>query len=156
MSDSSLTQARLKEVMHYNRTTGVFTRLDSNRRIRVGGLDYVRIRIGERRFLAHRLAWLYVTGVWPDVLVDHKNGVRSDNRWRNLRAATHAENQQNQTRPRQANSLIGAHWNLAKQKFSSAIRIDGRLRHLGYFPTASAAHKAYVQAKRAHHTFNTL
>ena len=94
-----LTQKRLKELLHYDPETGVFTWLYGCYRGKVaGGLDqegYRTIRISKKEYRAHRLAFLYVEGYLPEYQVDHKNGNRDDNRWSNLRHVTQACNNQN-------------------------------------------------------------
>ena len=163
MRQETLTQARLKELVHYDPETGVFT----SRVFRggnpagkvLGSLSsrgYMRFNIEYRYYSAHRLAWFYVHGEWPEE-VDHKNGVKHDNRIANLRPATSLLNKQNKRRAQGANPLLGASWNKRKQKWKAAIRIgDNRRLFLGYFDTAEAAHEAYVQAKRIHHPFCTI
>lgn len=167
MSDSILTQARLKEVLHYNRTTGVFTyRAASGRgqpRGRVGQVagrqnpdGYVRVSVDGVRHLAHRLVWLYVHGRWPELMVDHINGCKSDNRKKNLREANHSQNGQNVHCAKAGAPLPGAYWRPRRSRWETQLRINGVHRHLGYFDTAEKAHAAYVAAKRTHHPFNTL
>lgn len=56
---------------------------------------YIRMYALGRRFYAHRLAWFYVTGRWPNEEIDHINGVRSDNRIKNLRCVSRKENCEN-------------------------------------------------------------
>lgn len=97
-----ITQSRLKEVLLYNPTDGVFVWLESRGRVSKGSIagakhkeGYIRIRIDGVEYLAHRLAWLYMKGVLPDCLIDHKNGVRDDNRWCNIRVATEQQNMHN-------------------------------------------------------------
>lgn len=68
----------------------------------IGGYITIRIAIGGRRwsFKAHRLAWLIMTGAWPEAEIDHRNGRRHDNRWKNLRPATRLQNCHNRGRNR--------------------------------------------------------
>src|SRR5690348_8900862 len=99
----SLSQAHLKELLRYDPETGKFFWLvRARRRSRIGdeagsdhGQGYIEIGIEGRRYLAHRLAWFYMTGEWPPEMVDHKDLCRSNNRWANLRLATHGQNVQN-------------------------------------------------------------
>lgn len=100
----SLTQLRLKELLHYDPVTGHFTWIVANSNRAPAGTPagrtgnshgYCPIGIDGKRYRAHRLAWLYMTGEWPPEHIDHINGVRSDNRWHNLRAATLKENNRN-------------------------------------------------------------
>jgi len=103
-----ITQERLKELFDYNPETGLFTRLKlsskyTNKRFGVGTVanyignkGYVLIRLGDSQYLAHRMAFLYMTGSMPDES-DHINRQRNDNRWSNLRAVDRAENMKNKT-----------------------------------------------------------
>ena len=102
--NSTLTQARLKELLRYDPETGIFTRIKSiSPTARIGDIagcidkstGYLRIRIDYVLYYSHRLAFLYVEGVWPDVHVDHISGIRDDNRWENLRHADDALNSKN-------------------------------------------------------------
>lgn len=167
MSNSSLTQARLKEVLQYDPGTGEFTYTAAlgrgQPRKRVGQPagkknqgGYVRIAIDGTRYLAHRLAWLYMRGVWPVLLVDHIDGDKANNQWGNLREANHSQNGQNVHRAKGGAPLPGAYWRPRRSRWEAQLRISGVHRHLGYFDTAEAAHAAYVSAKRVHHAFNTL
>lgn len=108
------------------------------------------IGIDGKRYLAHRLAWFYVTGYWPE-LIDHVDGNRSNNAWSNLREANKLINQQNRHNESSFNEtgLLGAF--RVGGRFKSSIRYGGKSHHLGYFDTAEQAHAAYVSAKREHH-----
>lgn len=101
-----INQKRLKEVLDYDPATGVFTwRVELNARGKVGdpagcnSWGYRVIRIDGRLYGAHRLVWLYVHGRWPDAMIDHVNGDRSDNRIENLREANSVQNAHNAKRP---------------------------------------------------------
>ena len=97
-----ITQARLKELLHYNPETGVFTNL-KKRGVRgsigdvVGGVHYgyYRIRIDSVNYNSHKLAWLYVYGEFPSSNIDHINRIKTDNRLCNLRLATKQQNNWN-------------------------------------------------------------
>lgn len=151
----SLTPERLREVLSYNPDTGIFVwRRKLNRSMRVGsragGLKpggYRRIVIDKVGYAEHRLALLYVTGAWPAEQVDHRRGVRDDNRFAELRPASHGENMRN--RKRQANNTSGfrgvcrySHTN----RWRANIRLNGTRRFLGSFATPEAASQAYEAA----------
>jgi hypothetical protein len=166
MAAAILTQARLKEVLSYNPATGIFIWLASrSRRVKNGAVagctrkdGYVLVYVDGKLHYAHRLAWLYVTGAWPTVLIDHRDLDPSNNAWSNLREATYGENFQNK-RKAQANStsgLIGAHWAANDNKWFSRITVDGKTTALGRFDTPEEAHAAYVAAKRKLHPFGNL
>lgn len=163
MVRTDLTAARLREVLHYDKTTGRFTWLVHRHGLRVGteagcinNNGYWLITVDGVKYRAHRLAWLYVTGKWPDGEIDHKNTKRADNRWRNLRPATFEHNQQNRRRAMKRNitGLLGV--SERGCKFTANIHVAGRDIYLGTFDTAEAAHAAYVVAKRQHHPGCTL
>lgn len=97
-----LTQTRLKELLTYDPVTGYFTRNINIQGFyageRAGGITskgYIAIGIDRKIYLAHRLAFLYMTGEWPKELVDHKDGIKINNEWANLREATNQENKRN-------------------------------------------------------------
>lgn len=158
-----LTQSRLKELLHYDPETGVFTwRVNKGGPAKAGGLagsrnrgGYRIIGIDYRLYQAHRLAWLYIHGEWPKHEIDHINGVRDDNRIDNLRGATHAENHQNRKKStRNTSGFLGVSWYPATKKWRSRIRTNRKLKSLGLFDTPESAHAAYLSAKAALHTFN--
>lgn len=168
MAKADLTAQRLRELLHYDPETGVFTwAADSGRwgRIKAGtaagcinSLGYVVIMIDRRLYYAHRLAWLWARGVWPAELIDHINGVRHDNFLGNLRDASHSLNRQNQRQAQSHNKagFLGVSWHKQTKKYCAGIWINGKKRHLGLFATAELAHAAYVSAKRLIHPGNTL
>jgi hypothetical protein len=123
---------------------------------RLNSQGYTEISISSRKYQAHRLAWLYMTGAWPEHTIDHINGVRSDNRIQNLRDVTRAVNLQNQRRAAVTNKagLLGVRE--FKNRWRAQITVNGTQRDLGYFDTAQLAHDAYLQAKRQLHEGCTI
>jgi hypothetical protein len=108
---------------------------------------YVRIEIYKRTYKAHRLAWAYMTGSWPDGEIDHINGIPNDNRWVNLRAATIGQNQRNRGKPRSNTSgYKGVSFDKSTQKWRATIGVDGRHHYLGLFATAEEAAIMYQTA----------
>lgn len=117
---------------------------------------YLIVSIGGAKYPAHRIIWLMMTLKWPKGEIDHKDGVRDNNRWDNLRDVTTAVNQQNQhtAQAGSASQLLGVYPNPGSKKnpWKALIKpIDGKLLHLGSFPTPEAAHAAYLEAKRELH-----
>ena len=151
-----LTQAHLKSLLRYNARTGHFVWLVNGRNRhqragkRAGCLDLqgrVKIGIEGKRYLASRLAFLYMTGRWPPVIAEHRNRDTSDNRWENLRPATSSENLHNTKTKRsglKGVSPVGA-------RFKAGIRVNYERKHLGYFDSETAAHAAYMAAARKYY-----
>lgn len=159
-----LTQEVLKQQLSYDETTGVFRRLVTNtNHVKAGDVagtkkdsGYVTIMVCGRIYQAHRLAWLYVHGVWPTKVIDHINGVRDDNRICNLRDVSSRVNAQNVRRStvKSVTGMLGAH--PYQGKFVSSITANGVNHYLGYFNTAIEAHEAYLAAKRRLHEGCTI
>lgn len=160
----SLTAARLRELLSYDPTTGLFKwRVNRRGGCKAGsvagvndGRGYIKTTIDGRPCRAHRLAWLYVYGEWPAHQIDHINGVRSDNRLANLREATNAQNLQNQRKANSKNKcgLLGV--GPFGDKWRAQISYYGTTKHLGLFETPELAHAVYLEAKAAMHPFQTL
>ena len=142
LSDSTLTQEKIKEVLHYDLDTGVFVWLKrTSVRIMIGDTagcvsknGYYQIKALNIVSYAHRLAFLYMTGEWPKDQVDHINHIKTDNRWCNLRASTDKENRKNM--PRQKNNTSGVNgvgWDSSRKKWISCIKINSKAIHLGRF-----------------------
>jgi hypothetical protein len=162
MAESSLTQTRVRELFEYDATTGVVTRrITVGRRGPAGAVvgcltakGYLSVRIDGRFFLLHRVIFLYVHGRMPAAQIDHRNGIKTDNRLTNLREATEPENSQNVKAHRDSSSgLLGVSWRESSRKWRASIGINGTHKHLGYFDSKADAHRAYVEAKRELHRF---
>lgn len=152
------TQTRLKELFDYDPETGAFTRLKCKRSDRVGQVaghinkkGYVVISVDNRLHYAHRLAWVYIHGMWPTDQIDHRDTNKANNRLDNLREANDSTNQQNRRTAKRntASGLLGAYQSRAG--WSSRIRVDGKTTYLGTFTSAELAHQAYLAAKRQLH-----
>lgn len=160
-----ITQEILKEFFTYNENTGLFTRIKprgSNGLMGsiAGTLDkstgYWKIKINDKSYRAHRLAWLYIYGYMPKNLIDHINGNVLDNRINNLREATRTQNIQN-VKCAQKDNKLGFLGVLEKDgKFVARITTNRKVKHLGTFKTPELAHEAYIQAKRQYHEFCTI
>jgi len=154
-----LTAIRLRELLHYNERTGVFTRAVAVKGHSAGttagtlnSRGYLLLRVDYVQYRAHRLAWLYVTGEWPSFEIDHRNGVRNDNRWVNLRDATRTQNARNQRIAHITNKSTGVLGvSFERGKWHARIRTDNGRKRLGSFDTVAAADAAYKKAKRRYH-----
>lgn len=145
-----ITQALLKELLHYDSETGIFTwkncpKHDRNG-MRAGSRrhnGYISIMVEQHAVMAHRLAFLYMTGSMPPNHVDHINLDKADNRWENLRLATKSENGAN-SRQRCKSGLKGAYYNAKCNCWYSKI---GK-KYLGAFKTPEEANAAFLLAAR--------
>jgi hypothetical protein len=155
---SMITQAELKEILHYDPETGVFRwrHARKNNQIKPWGVagsryskDYSRIEINNKAYKAHRLAWLYMTGCWPENDIDHIDGDILNNSWSNLRPATKKQNAENRKLPSNNTSgFKGVGWNSHSQKWYAQINHNNKKIHLGRFADAEEAAKV-IASKRA-------
>lgn len=162
----SLTQDRLKELPSYDPDTGAFTWLDrtatdfkreKDRKLwatrfagkKAGfedgrkGRKYVRLYLDGKTYMAHVIAWLYMTGQFPDKQIDHRNNKPWDNAWLNLREANQSQNMAN--RQAYKNNPLGLKgvYSMGNGRYRACIRVNGRRKHLGCFSTADEAQDAY-------------
>ena len=152
-------QKDLCEVLTYFPLTGEFIwaqRPKNANRINIGGVaghqsntGYTQIRLYKYLYYAHRLAFLYMTGVFPLEQVDHINGDPSDTRWSNLRLATPTENQRNTAISKNNTSgVLGVCWDKRKSAWLVRIRDSNKEKFIGYFKEladAAIARKAAEQ-----------
>lgn len=158
---NNLSHARLTELLSYDAESGLFTRIVSRPGPKghagaVAGCDngqgYIRIYVDGAPFKAHRLAWFYVHGVWPDCEIDHVNGNRADNRIANLRDVTRSQNKRNSCIYRNNRSgLKGASYSRRQRKWAAQIQVGHEKIGLGYFNSREEAHEAYCEAARRLH-----
>jgi hypothetical protein len=155
------TQKLLLELFIYDAKTGIFTHRKSRRGRSVipgkeagtkHGGGYQCISVNSTKYLAHRLAWLYMTGEWPKNHIDHINGVRNDNRFKNLRSATHSDNMRNTgKKPFNTSGYKGVGFHKQTKKWRAYITTGQKLKHLGLFESAEQAHEAYKSAAKELH-----
>lgn len=151
-----ITQAELLDYFTYNPDTGIFIRRKAAKKGKskagdfcgyVENTGYSAFNACGRKYLAHRLAWLYVYGEFPEGMIDHINGNKTDNRIHNLRVVTNGENQQNIHRPSANNKsgLLGVSRN--KKRWKAEIRANNMREHIGTFDSPEQAHAAYMERK---------
>lgn len=156
-----VTSSRLKELLHYDLQTGVFTwKVKRNQNTtpgsRAGTLHPNKRRsiwIDGIQYYEHRLAWLYVYGKFPDLDVDHIDRDPEHNWISNLRDVTESVNLQNQrlTSRKNSSGLLGVTWYPNRGMWVAVIKANGKSKTLGYYQTKEDAFQAYLSAKRFHH-----
>lgn len=152
-----ITQELLKKHLKYCPATGDFTWiLPRSNTIKAGDkagclmtIGYISIHFF-KSYYAHRLAHLYMTGSWPEKHIDHKNRIRSDNKWKNIRPSNCTQNGANKVKKSGCKSIYKGvmvnptypdHWR-------AKIKINKKSKHLGYFKKEKDAALAYDAAAR--------
>lgn len=157
---ADLTADRLREFLSYSPESGCFiwlVRRSSNACAgsfagSINAKGYVQIRCDGLNYLAHRLAWLYMTGEMPTMEVDHINGVKADNRWANLRLASRSENQHNKGSYRNnSTGFKGVYRDREGCGFRAEISVNRTRMRLGIFKTPVEAYQAYCKAAEKLH-----
>lgn len=150
----------LREYLHYDPDTGVFTWFKKSGKKPVVGavagtqdaFGYWRIRLFGVSYLSHRLAWLYMTGEWPAAEIDHIDGCPANNSWSNLRPATSQQNKQNRRRRVGASGFRGVTWLEPNKKWRASITHNRQHIYIGLFKTAEEAYAAYCKRASELHT----
>lgn len=160
-----ITIDRLKELVSYDPTTGVFTWLKPTAfKHKVGDIagwttdrGYIAIQLAGRSYLAHRLAWYYMTGTWPTKEIDHEDRNTSNNAYSNLREAEDFEQGQNKKKySSNTSGVTGVCWDKRRSKWTAYIAVDNKRIHLGSFVEMQDAINARAKAKLQLHTFNPV
>ena len=139
----------LAEAFDYDPESGLLVWRRGWRRSRIAGcvngegavVITLRWKGARYQLLAHRVIWAMMTGRWPALVVDHRNGVPSDNRWKNLREANYSESAHNIALSEFAGTAaIGRKW-------QARICVNRKYIYLGLFETREQAHAAYLEAR---------
>ena len=142
MANQTLTQKRLKEVLDYNPDTGTWLWRVTRGRAKAGNVAgsvayvqrYRRILVDSKLYLSGRLAFLYMTGAFPEFYCDHINHVRDDDRWDNLREVNAVENNKNTSmRSDNTSGRCGVTWHKRDRKWQATIKINRKTIYLGQF-----------------------
>ena len=154
---NNIEQSELLKRLSYDWLTGIFVwKKPAGTKTKIGDIagtmssttGYVQIQIDGQLYRAHRLAFLYMRGYMPSEEVDHKNHVRHDNRWLNLRDVTHRENHLNESLSKNNTSgKTGVSWNKQGKNWRASIWIDGKCKNLGHFNDLNEAINAREKAE---------
>lgn len=151
---------RLRELFSYCPESGTFARRKSGKCVGYKKNNgYIAFTVDSTKYFSHRLAWLYVHGVWPSADIDHIDGDRSNNKIANLRDVTRSTNLQNMRAAKSNNKstgLLGSYLIKQTGRYTSRIQVNKADVYLGVFDTAEDAHIAYMQAKKRFHIGSTL
>lgn len=155
----NLTQLYLKECLTYHKDSGLFiwnarpyshfkyawdcdnwNARYSKKEAGTVSEKYLIISIKNARYKAHRLAFLYVEGFFPENNVDHVDGDELNNRWNNLREASSRCNAQNRKLAKNNTSgVTGVTFNKKANRWAAQIVVAGKPKSLGYYPSFDAA-----------------
>jgi len=155
--NNKLTYEELHRQLMYNPWNGLFYRkIKSNRNVRIGDIagytnpdGYVYISINGEYYLAHRLAWFYVKGYWPENIIDHKYRTPSNNKWNNLRHVSQSCNIRNSKKStRNTSGVVGVCFHKLKQKWQADIKLVSKRKYLGMYFNFIDAVKARWEAEK--------
>ena len=148
---SDISQSIARELFKYSNGVLFWKEDRRSRKIKgkvAGHIDstgYVRINTGGKKYLAHRIIYIYHYGdIFSGLSVDHINRVKNDNRIENLRLVTHQENNFNK-------GAKGYYFMASRNKYIAHIAVNGTKIHLGCYDEEDEAKKAYQDAKYKHH-----
>ena len=122
---------------------------------RTDGYIMVRVIVDGVKYdiLKHRLIWALAHEQWPQAGLDHRDGDMENNRLDNLREATQRQNMQNIV---VRSPTQGTAFDPRSKRWQAMLGLNGKKLHLGMFPTAEAAHAAYLKAKAELHQFQPV
>lgn len=139
--------------LDYSPNTGEFTwKIPTTRRVKSGDIaghdhtgGYLAIGFKNKTYFAHRLAWFYIHGIWPENEIDHRDGNRKNNKLDNLRDASINQNRRN-TKIHSDNSIGFKGVRKNRSRFSARIWVNNREQSLGTYDTPEEAAHAYDEA----------
>lgn len=124
------------------------------------GKQYVQVGVDGRVYPSHRLIWVLLYGsIDEGLVIDHINGVGTDNRRVNLRLVTHSANQRNQSlRSTNTSGVTGVYWCRKTMKWTGQITENRKHKSIGYYDSIEDAVKARkaLEAKLGYHRLHGM
>lgn len=150
MGSVEITYDEVRRLFDYDPATGKLTRkVTTSSRAQKGYVvgcknssGYLVVRIGKTLYYVHRLIWLWMTGSWPAMSIDHINRNASDNRWENLRDVIYSDNAHN----RAVDS--GVYWSHRDEVWVATISYQGARKHIGQHKDRETAERMYADYKK--------
>jgi HNH endonuclease len=164
MPAPDLTAEQAREMLSYDPKTGILRWKVERYRKHAGDIAgclalkksknyrWVNISVNYHRYKAHRVIWLMMTGSWPKEEVDHKDNDGWNNKWSNLREATHLQNGKNlKLKKNNTSGVSGVRFIPKRGCFSARIWVNYKEKFLGHFKTLDAATIARNEASKKYH-----
>lgn len=148
-----ITSTYLNEILHYDPLTGALSNKIDRGKAKKGFVHHSRntsgriiVTLHNKTYIAHRVIWCMMTGLWPEEQIDHKDGDHLNNRWDNLREATLRQNLANRRmfRTKKLSSTKGVY--KAGKRYKAVITYHGEHLYLGRYDTEEEAGEAYMEA----------
>jgi hypothetical protein len=162
MKTPNMSVEEIRKIFYFDSSGTLFYKKDSGiwGRVKAGTIaggkthqGYLDVRLKQRCFRVHHIIWALHHGKWPEKMMDHINGNRSDNRIENLREVSDRINAENKHihQRNNKNGHLGVFYRSSRKRFVATIVVTGKKHWLGSFKTAPEAHAAYITAKRLLH-----
>ena len=151
---STPTQSILRQLYWYNPITGELISRRTNKPIGWQDDGYLHATLQNKDYRLHRLIWMYLHDRWPTEMIDHINGIKTDNRMCNLREVTAKQNAENRNKVNAISGLKGV-FPASNNRWKAAIGHKGQTINLGIFNSKEEAYDIYCKASKVFHTHNS-
>ncbi|CZW64547.1 HNH endonuclease [Enterobacter hormaechei subsp. steigerwaltii] len=153
-----ITREEVEKLLSYNPETGEFrwkikwgNQSAGNLAGNTDRLGYLTIQVHRKLIKAHRIAFLLMTGSWPKSYIDHINRNPSDNRFCNLREVTPLQNTMNRSvASNNTSGVAGVSYEERRGKWRAHIKVNGKMKSLGYFKRKEDAIAARKKGEETH------